>query len=336
MTFHPDSLPSLSNQTYIVTGATSGIGYHTAARLAQHNAHVYLCARTADKGQITMTSIQATYPKAKLSVLVMDHTKLSTIVAAAQAFTSQEKQLHGLVNSMQRACELANRKYTDIFVADAGIMATPFVTTQDGYEEQWQVNYLAHWVFTAHLLPMLLATAQQHNLPAGTVRIVNLSSAGHYSAPKSGINFDDTRLETASGMMRYGQSKLANVLHMKTLHGLYGPGASSASGAEIWVAAVHPGLVKSNLGTRAELPAFMKALIAPYRWVGGDIDADQGAWTSLFCAASPAMRREDCGKYWQRLADPNGWQSGLAKDVKLAGKLEEWTREEMRKGGWVE
>jgi NAD(P)-dependent dehydrogenase (short-subunit alcohol dehydrogenase family) len=99
MPFHPESLPSLSNRTYIVTGATSGIGYYTAARLAQQNAHVYLCARTAEKGHITTSQIQATYPHAKLSVLVMDHTRLSTVLTAVKEFTSREKELHALVNS---------------------------------------------------------------------------------------------------------------------------------------------------------------------------------------------------------------------------------------------
>jgi retinol dehydrogenase-12 len=228
---------------------------------------------------------------------------------------------------------------TDIInpCSDAGIMAPPFAITEDGYEEQWQVNYLAHWLFTSHVLPTMLATAKQHkNLP-GTVRIVNLSSSGHYSAPKGGINFSDVRLENASGMTRYGQSKLANILHMKTLHKLCGPGSPlSVTGEEIWVSAVHPGLVKSELGNRAELPVLMKVLLAPYRWAGGAIDGDEGAWTSIFCTASPAMMREDCGKYWQRLADPHGWQSGLAKDMALAERLEIWTRDEMQKGGWVE
>jgi NAD(P)-dependent dehydrogenase (short-subunit alcohol dehydrogenase family) len=214
-------------------------------------------------------------------------------------------------------------------------MATPFAITEDGYEEQWQVNYLAHWLFTFHLLPTMLATAKQHDVLPGTVRIVNLSSWGHHSAPKGGINFSDTKLENASGMTRYGQSKLANILHMKTLHKLCGPESASVTGAEIWVSAVHPGLVKSNLGERAELPTLVKVLLVPYRWAGGTIDGDQGAWTSLFCAASPAMKKEDCGKYWQRLADPNGWQTELAKDMDLAEKLEVWTMEEMRKGGWV-
>lgn len=72
----------------------------------------------------------------------MDHTHLSTVAAAATDFLSRESRLDGLVNN-------------------AGIMATPFSMTEDGYEEQWQTNYLAHWVFTRHLLPLMLATSQR-------------------------------------------------------------------------------------------------------------------------------------------------------------------------------
>ncbi|OAL43457.1 NAD(P)-binding protein [Pyrenochaeta sp. DS3sAY3a] len=321
MTFHPDSLPSLSGRTYIVTGATSGIGYQTAARLAQHEAHVYVCARTAEKGASTISSIRSTYPNAKLSVLVMNHLKLSSVVEAAKSFLAQEADLHGLVNN-------------------AGIMATPFAMTDDGYEEQWQTNYLAHWVFTTHLLPLLRETAKrvkEAGLPAGTVRIVNLSSSGHYGAPKGGIVFEDTRLKDGKGMDRYGQSKLANILHAKTLHGLYGPSSSSsaAGNGEIWTTIVQPGLVKSSLGNNSELPWTMKLVLGPFRWIGAEFDADRGSWTSLYCVASPDMKRDEAGRYFQRIADPNGWQSSLAKDLKLAKRLEKWTQDEMTKGGWT-
>lgn len=91
---------------------------------------------------------------------------------------------------------------------------------------------------------------------------MNLSLSGHYFAPRGGIDFLDTSRRNGIGMERYGQSKLANVLHMKTLHKLYGSGSSLES--EIWVSAVHPGLVKSSLGARAELPGVMRTPIALY------------------------------------------------------------------------
>lgn len=273
-----------------------------------------MCARSPARGSVAISSIKSLYPHARISLLEMDHLSLSTVVAAATLFLSKEQSLHGLINN-------------------AGIMATPFELSTDGHEAQWQTNYLAHWVFTSHLLPLLLNTSK--GLPAGSVRIVNLSSSGHHSAPKGGINFTDPSLPNGTGMARYGQSKLANVLHTKTLNKLYGPNSASAKAGhgEIWTVAVHPGLVKSQLGTRAELPALLKILIAPYIAMGGMIDGDKGSWTSLFCAASPEMKKEESGAYFQRVADSGGWQSSMAKDVELADRLEKWTCEQMGKWG---
>lgn len=322
MPTQPPILPSLPQQTYIVTGATSGIGYQIALQLSLTSAHIYICARSHQKGQDTISLIRTTHPSAKLSVLVLDHTRLSTVVSAAKEFLSKETSLHGLVNN-------------------AGIMATPFRVTDDGYEEQFQTNYLAHWLLTYHLLPIMQSTARK-SATQGAVRIVNLTSSGHYSAPAGGIRFDDIALKGESGMTRYGQSKLANVLHAKSLHKAYGPNAPSSASAssndsrgEIWVSAVHPGTVESGIGSKAELPWLVWAMLVPYRWLGGFIDAERGAWTSVFCAAGNEMKREDCGKYWQRMMDPNGWQSGAARDEGLEGKLEEWTRGEMERGGWL-
>lgn len=286
------------------------------ARLAQHGAHVYMGARSEAKATAAIEKIKFLYPQARVTLLQMDHLSLSSVVSAAKWVISQEPVLHGLVNN-------------------AGIMATPYQISKDGYEAQWQTNYLAHWVLTAHLLPLLLRTSK--TLPPGSVRIVNLSSVGHRSAPNGGINFADTALPNASVMTRYGQSKLANVLHIKTINKLYGPDSPSAKAGrgEIWATAVHPGFVETNLAAEgSELPLWMRLIIKPYVALGGRMDADRGSWTSVFCVASPELKREHCGAYFQRIADPAGSQSALAKDMDLAAKLEEWTKKEMKKGGW--
>ncbi|KAJ1327031.1 retinol dehydrogenase 12 [Microdochium nivale] len=321
--FHPDSLPDLSGKTYIVTGATSGIGYHTAARLAEHGAHVYICARSQSKGETTASKIKSLYPGSLTSILTMNHGDLSTVVAAAEHFLALQQPLHGLVNN-------------------AGIMATPYAMTKDGYEEQWQTNYLAHWVFTRHLLPALRKTAAANSSVPGAVRIVNISSGSHFQAPKGGIAFADTSLgEASSGLARYGQSKLANVLHSKVLHEVYGPGGSATGQdggkeGEIWVSAVHPGLVFTGLGDKANtVPGFLLTLLIWYMKLGAGVDADTGAWTSLFCVAGKQMMREQSGTYFQRVAQ-RGEESEDAKDLELARKLEEWTETEMQRGGWVQ
>lgn len=278
---------------------------------------MYLCGRTTAKAAAAIERIKEIYPKAHITPLEMNHLSLDSVAAASKQFLAQEDALHGLVNN-------------------AGIMATPLETTENGYEAQWQTNYLAHWVFTYSLIPLLLKTSQI--LPPGSVRIVNLSSSGHYSAPKCGINFDDLSLPGRSSMERYGQSKLANILHAKRLHRLYGPDSAHASSGkgEIWTAIVHPGLVESRLGEHAvEIPWLMKKLFNLYGAAGGRIDGDRGSWTSVFCVASPDFQRQQSGTYFQRIAEP-GWTSGKAKDGDLAARLEDWTMDRMRKDGWVQ
>ena len=244
----------------------------------------------------------------------MDHLSLSTVVSAAKLVLEKETALHGLINN-------------------AGIMATPFEMSRDRHEAQWQTNYLAHWVLTSHLLPLLLKTAR--GLPPGSVRVVNLSSSGHFSAPKGGIDFDDTSLAKGSGMARYGQSKLADVLHAKTLNSRYGPGSPHAkAGSELWTAVVHPGLVESQIGVKADLWKPMKVAVGIYGSLGGRLNNDKGAWTSLFCAASPEMKSSQSGTYFQRIAEA-GWQSAMAKDMGLAERLEKWTQTTMDAEGWT-
>lgn len=290
------------------------------ARLAEHGAHVYMGARSSEKGAAAIANIKKMYPSANIDLLQMDLMDLTSVVAAANRFLALETALHGLVNN-------------------AGIMATPFEITKDGHEAQWQTNYLAHWALTEHLLPLMLGTAK--TLSPGSVRIVNVTSSGHLSAPKGGINFEDPSLKDSGPWPRYGQSKLANILHTKTLHKAYGPGSPRAQGGEgeIWVSSVHPGLVDTSLATSLiETGSSTVTVFSILRKLGLFYTADKGSWTSLFLAASRDMRPEQSGGYFdifKRFGEPS-WQSGPAKDAKLAERLGEWTREVMRKEGWVQ
>ena len=275
-----------------------------------------MCARSLEKGTAAITSIKKTNPSANIDLLQMDLMDLASVVAAAKQFLVRETALHGLVNN-------------------AGIMATPFEITKDGHEAQWQTNYLAHWVLTEHLLPLMLQTAK--TLPPGGVRIVNLTSSGHLGAPKGGINFEDPSLRDGSTWSRYGQSKLANILHTRALHMKYGPGSPNARNGEgeIWVSSVHPGVVETNIAT--SVGSGVSGVVSAIRMAGLMYPADKGSWTSLFCVASQDMKAEQSGAYleiFRRFGEP-WWMSSAAKDEMLAERLEDWTREVMEREGWA-
>ena len=274
-----------------------------------------MCARSPEKGKAGIGEIKKMHPSANIDLLQMDLMDLTTVVSAAKHFLSLEGVLHGLVNN-------------------AGIMATPFQMTKDGYESQWQTNYVSHWVFTEHLLPLLQRTA--NSLPAGSVRIVNMSSSGHLGAPKGGINFEDTSIKDGGTWARYGQSKLANILHTNVLHEKYGPG--SGSPGEIWVTSVHPGIVGTNLDASVKQSGMgMSTVFWLVRQTGLMWFADRGAWNSLFCAASQDMTAQQSGMYLEiygRFGEPKRL-SAAAKDHALAKRLEDCTREVMAKEGWI-
>lgn len=273
--------------------------------------------RSLEKGNAAIAEIKKEHPSVQIDLLQMDLMNLASVVEAAKHFLTLETALHGLVNN-------------------AGIMATPFEMTKDGHEAQWQTNYLSHWVLTEHLLPLMQHTAK--TLPAGSVRIVNLTSSGHMGAPKTGINFDDLALKDQGVWERYGQSKLANILHSNTLNEKYGPGSENKDG-EIWVTSVHPGLVETNLATTVDSgEKGMLNLLSALRCLRLLWSADKGSWNSLFCAAGQDMKAEQSGKYielYHRFGEP-WWQSGPSKDGELAKKLDEWARKTMSKEGWVQ
>ena len=273
-----------------------------------------MCARSPEKGKAAIANIKKQPPSANIDLLQMDLMDLTSVVAAAKYFLGMETALHGLINN-------------------AGIMAKPFEMTRDDHEAQWQTNYLAHWVLTENLLPLMLRTAK--TLPAGSVRIVNITSSGHLAAPKGGINFKDLSLKESGPWARYGQSKLANILHTKTLHKRYGSGSQTARNGEIWVSCVHPGIVETNLA--GSVGSAMTIAFSIVRMLGLIWPADKGSWNNLFCAAARDMKAEQCGTYielFQRFGEP-WWQSGAAKDGNLGERLEEWTAEVMRREGWV-
>ncbi|ELR08150.1 hypothetical protein GMDG_02972 [Pseudogymnoascus destructans 20631-21] len=294
MTFHPDTLPTLKGKVFIVTSGNSGIGYYTVSHLAEHGAHVYMCARSPKKGTEAITNIKKTYPLANIDLLQID---LTRVVAAAKHFLALETSLHSLVNN-------------------AGIMATPFEMTKDGHKAKWQTIYLSHWVSTEHLLPLMLRTSK--TLSPGSVRIVNLTSSGHLIAPKGGINWRTCRSKIAAHGRATDRASSPIFCTPRRYIRRTAPAPPARKGeGEIWVSSVHPGMVETNLATSVwESGSSISSVISVMRMVGLIWPADKGSWTSLYCAASRNMKAEQSGTYMEiskRFGEPR-WQSGASKD----------------------
>lgn len=115
-----------------------------------------------------------------LHFLQLDLTDLHSVRAAAERFRAQEERL-------------------DLLINNAGVMTVPYKLTVDGFESQWQVNYVAPHVLTSSLMPLLLSTAAAVG-NKNRVRVVNVASDAAFFGPK-GIKFEDVNMTATKGMM---------------------------------------------------------------------------------------------------------------------------------------
>lgn len=257
----------LSGRTVFITGANSGLGRETARAMASRGAHVIMAGRDQAKLDEAVAAIQAGHPKAQLDTITVDLGSLENIRAA----TSRARQRFQKI---------------DLLINNAGVMATPFLHTADGFEMQFGTNHLGHFALTGELFPLI----ERGHLK----RIVNLSSRGHHFAP---VDFEDPHFERRAydPWTSYGHSKTANVLFTVGLEARF-----AVLGIHAY--AVHPGGIQTNLG-RHMTPEMMEALMARvtskdtgFQWK----TIPQGAATSCWAATAPELEGkggvycEDC------------------------------------------
>jgi NAD(P)-dependent dehydrogenase (short-subunit alcohol dehydrogenase family) len=175
----------IDRQVILVTGATDGLGRALALRLAERGATVLLHGRDAAKGETTLKETAAATGNDRLAFLLADFGSLAKVRRLAERILSEQDRLDVLVNNAG--------------VGGGGRGAAREIS-EDGYELRFAVNYLAPFLLTHLLEPLLVSSA-----PA---RIVNVTSGGQ--AP---IDFGDVMLERGySGTRAYCQSKLALVM----------------------------------------------------------------------------------------------------------------------------
>ena len=184
---------SVDEAVILVTGSTDGLGKSTARDLAAAGATVLLHGRDPERGDAAVREIREETDNDRLHYYVADFSSLEEVRRLADEVTADHDRL-------------------DVLVNNAGIGAgrrgeTRGDSSRDGYELRFAVNYLAPFLLTRLLLPLVRRSA-----PA---RIVNVASAG-----QSPISFDDVMLERGyDGMRAYAQSKLALVMFTFDLAG---------------------------------------------------------------------------------------------------------------------
>ena len=284
-------IPSQNGRTVMVTG-TGGIGFEDSLALARAGAQVIIAGRNHDRGNEAVSRISKLVPGATVSFEKVD---LVSIRSVREFGARMRARIGGL----------------DVLINNAAVMAPPErKITEDGFELQFHTNYLAPFLLTAELLPLLRAR--------GNARVVSLSSI---AAREGAIQFDDLQFEkNYHPMGAYSQSKLADLLFAFELQK-----KSLAEGWGLQSFAAHPGISRTDLiinGSGAlSLSGLLRVVLGPILFQS----AAQGALPTLFAATS---QEAVPGTYYgpDKLAETRGFPKASvvpvrALDGETASKL---------------
>jgi NAD(P)-dependent dehydrogenase (short-subunit alcohol dehydrogenase family) len=259
---------NLQGKRILVTGVSAGLGVETARSLAARGGHVVGAARDLKKAAAATAAVRKVSQTAggSFDLVALDLANLKSVRACADEL-------------------LAKGQFFDAVIANAGVMATPFGHTADGFETQFGTNHLGHFVLINRIAPLLRKGS----------RVIILASAGHRF---SNVDLNDPNFERTAydPFVAYGRSKTANILFAVAFDRRH-------RGRGVHAAAVHPGVIQTELGRhmdRSRLEGMLKQMNeqlaaegkGPFQWK----TVPQGAATSVW-AGIVAPADEIAGKY---------------------------------------
>ncbi|WP_031426744.1 oxidoreductase [Flavimarina sp. Hel_I_48] len=227
MSFNLKNIKSQPQRVALVTGANGGLGFETTRVLLSKHMRVVMACRDLDKGAKAKQKLLDHYPEARLELLPLDLASLDSVRNFAEAYLEKYSRL-------------------DLLINNAGVMVPPYKVTEDGYELQFQANYLGHFLLTGLLLERLTSTEKS--------RVVLLSSKAH---ERASINFEDLQSEKNYARWKaYGQSKLACLIFAKELNRRL-----RRNDFQTIAVAAHPGI--SNTGLFRYFPKWFNQTLGP-------------------------------------------------------------------------
>ena len=212
----------------LVTGASSGIGLHTAIGLARAGMGVVMAGRDRARTEAARRFIIERSRSDRVEIVLADFSRLAEVRRLAEEFLSSQDRL-------------------DVLVNNAGLVSPRYRSSIDGFELTFAVNHLAPFLLTNLLLARIEASA-----PA---RIINVASEAHR---RNRIDIGNlTHPQDWTMTKAYGRSKLCNILFTKEL-------ASRIDAREVVVTCLHPGMVATAIGERGGLAELGWRLMKPF------------------------------------------------------------------------
>ncbi|KAM9493681.1 retinol dehydrogenase 11 [Clarias gariepinus] len=246
----------LDGKTVLITGANTGIGKETAQDMAKRGARVVMACRDLPRAEKAAGELRRSTGNGNVVVRHLDLASFSSVRQFAQEYNATEDRL-------------------DILINNAGVMMCPHSLTVDGYETQFAVNHLAHFLLTVLLLDKLKTSA-----PSRVVTVASIAYEG------GKIHFDDINFVNTpySPLISYKQSKLANILFIREL-----ARRIKASGVSVY--SLHPGVIYTELGRHVKTshPVLTTFLTLPAILLMKT--PKQGAQTSIYCAVTEGLEK---------------------------------------------
>ena len=271
-----------SDKIIVITGATSGIGLATAKELAAGGAFIIGTGRSQERCAKAEEKVRGAYPGAKICYLASDLSSLKGVEALA-AMVQKRLAAEGL-------------DHIDVLVNNAGTFSGWYISTADGFELQFAVNYLAPFRLTFELFPLLERSAE------GTV--IAVSSGSHY---RTRMHWKDVMLRRHYNcLLAYKQAKLAEVIFVTELDRRL-----KKAGGGIRAFAVDPGLVSTDIGLKGTGGIISKIWKIRSRKGTG---TEQPAASIAYLATESSARRNG-NIYWKDCAPLNPSRYSQLEDV---------------------
>jgi len=250
-------------RTIVITGANTGIGLETAVALASMGDRVVIACRNQTKAASALDTIRTRAVGAEVDSVPLDLSSFASIRSAASTLG-----------------ELTPR--IDVLINNAGGILSNRSTTAEGFETQFGVNHLGHFLLTTLLEDQIKS--------APSPRVINVSSLAHWGAI-GGLRWNDLQsTKHYSGWVTYFRSKLANILFTREL-------AARWASDGVVTHALHPGSVGSDFGQTGDMTGLNGLLMKAAPLVS--ITPAVGALTSIFLATSPTALATN-GGYWAK------------------------------------